>query len=164
MTLDIVEALIYLRSQNIIHRDIKLGNLFLDDKFVLKIGDFGLATRCVPGSNELKKTLCGTPNYIAPEIISKQGYSYEVDVWSLGIALYTMLVGKPPFYSELKNPSELCQMILNEPVKFPSNLSPSCRNILFSLLQKNPGKLYCPSIYFYLYVPFLSKYLYKLIF
>lgn len=62
----------------------------------MKIGDFGLATK-VEYDGERKKTLCGTPNYIAPEVLSKKGHSFEVDVWSIGCIMYTLLVGKPPF-------------------------------------------------------------------
>lgn len=138
--LDVVEALRYLHSQNVIHRDIKLGNLFLDDKFSVKLGDFGLSTKVSANPAELKKTLCGTPNYIAPEIIARSGYSFPVDIWSLGIVLYTILIGKPPFYSETKNQRELCQMILNEPVKFPESISENAKNLICSLLQKNPAE------------------------
>lgn len=80
-----------------IHRDLKLGNLFLSDKMELKLADFGLAAK-LEFDGEKKKTICGTPNYIAPEILEgKSGHSYEVDVWSLGVVIYTMLIGKPPF-------------------------------------------------------------------
>ncbi|XP_052753590.1 serine/threonine-protein kinase polo isoform X1 [Galleria mellonella] len=86
----------YLHSKRIIHRDLKLGNLFLDDDLHVKIGDFGLAAR-IEYEGERKQTLCGTPNYIAPEILTKKGHSFEVDIWSLGCIMYTLLVGKPPF-------------------------------------------------------------------
>ncbi|CAG4963589.1 unnamed protein product [Parnassius apollo] len=86
----------YLHSKRIIHRDLKLGNLFLDDDLHVKIGDFGLAAR-IEFEGERKQTLCGTPNYIAPEILTKKGHSFEVDIWSLGCIMYTLLVGKPPF-------------------------------------------------------------------
>ncbi|CAF0819914.1 unnamed protein product [Didymodactylos carnosus] len=92
----IVEACIYLHDKRIIHRDLKLGNLFLNDQMEVKIGDFGLATR-IESESDRKRTLCGTPNYIAPEVINKKGHSYQVDVWSLGCILYTLLLGKPPF-------------------------------------------------------------------
>ena len=62
----------------------------------VKIGDFGLATE-ITRENERKKTLCGTPNYIAPEILTKKGHGFEVDIWSTGCIMYTLLVGKPPF-------------------------------------------------------------------
>lgn len=77
----------------------KLGNLFLDDKMNIKVGDFGLAAKVLFDS-EKKRTICGTPNYIAPEILeSWNGHSYEVDYWSIGVILYTLLVGRPPFES-----------------------------------------------------------------
>ena len=82
---------------NVIHRDLKLGNLFLSDKMEIKIGDFGLATR-LEYEGERKRTICGTPNYIAPEILEgKSGHSFEVDIWAVGVIIYTLLIGKPPF-------------------------------------------------------------------
>uniref|UniRef100_A0A914HF39 Serine/threonine-protein kinase PLK n=1 Tax=Globodera rostochiensis TaxID=31243 RepID=A0A914HF39_GLORO len=98
-TFQIVEACKYLHAKKIIHRDLKLGNLFLNADMQVKIGDFGLAT-IVDFDGERKKTLCGTPNYIAPEMLDKKGHSYEVDIWAIGCILYTLLVGKPPFETE----------------------------------------------------------------
>lgn len=92
----ITHGVSYLHNNKIIHRDLKLGNLLLDDNLVVKIGDFGLAAQ-IEYDGERKKTLCGTPNYIAPEILMKKGHSFEVDVWSIGCIMYTLLVGKPPF-------------------------------------------------------------------
>ncbi len=78
---------------------LKLGNLFINERMQLKVGDFGLAAKVV-FEGEKKRTICGTPNYIAPEILdSKLGHSYEVDFWSIGVILYTLLVGRPPFES-----------------------------------------------------------------
>lgn len=93
----LLDAVQYLHSLNVIHRDLKLGNLFLAEDMTIKVGDFGLATR-LTHSDERKRTICGTPNYIAPEILdSRVGHSFEVDVWSMGVILYTLLIGKPPF-------------------------------------------------------------------
>ena len=95
--IQLVKGLQYLHSHKIIHRDLKLGNLFLTDKMELKIGDFGLATK-LDYDGEKKKTVCGTPNYIAPEVIDGgEGHSYEVDIWAIGIIIYTLIIGKPPF-------------------------------------------------------------------
>ena len=77
----------------------KLGNLFLNEDMQVKIGDFGLATT-VDTPGEKKKTLCGTPNYIAPEVLDKKGHSFEVDVWAVGCILYTLLFGRPPFETQ----------------------------------------------------------------
>jgi len=98
----LIPTLIYLHNSNIIHRDLKLGNLFLAKNMELKIGDFGLAAKLATPF-ERRKTVCGTPNYIAPEILNSKrgtglaGHSFEVDIWAVGIILYTMLIGKPPF-------------------------------------------------------------------
>lgn len=74
--------------------------MFLNDKMSVKVGDFGLATK-VLFNGEKKRTICGTPNYIAPEVLeSKSGHSYEVDYWSIGVIMYTMLIGRPPYESQ----------------------------------------------------------------
>ena len=96
--LQIIDAIKYLHNRRIIHRDLKLGNIFLDDNLDVKVGDFGLATE-LNEPNERKKTMCGTPNYIAPEILQSEGkraYSYEVDIWAIGVITYTLLIGKRP--------------------------------------------------------------------
>ncbi|KAG7207090.1 hypothetical protein KM043_000969 [Ampulex compressa] len=90
-----VTGVAYIHSQKVVHRDLKPGNMFLSDRMVVKIGDFGLATR--PDGQRRRVTICGTPNYIAPEVLYKQAYSYEADVWALGCILYALLVGQPPF-------------------------------------------------------------------
>ena len=93
----------YLHHNKIVHRDLKLGNLFLNEEMDVKVGDFGLATK-ISNESDRKLTLCGTPNYIAPEVLMKTGHSFEVDVWSLGCIVYTLVVGKPPFETDdLKN-------------------------------------------------------------
>jgi serine/threonine protein kinase len=93
---DIILGLEYLHSRNIIHRDIKLDNILLSDKFRAKIADFGIS-RINPEGNVLFEQ-CGTPAYLAPEIIKNEGYSgFATDIWSLGILLHTLLLGKVPF-------------------------------------------------------------------
>ena len=93
----VISALVYLHAHKVIHRDLKLGNFFMSDKMEIKIGDFGLATK-LEFEGEKKRTICGTPNYIAPEVLDgKMGHSYEVDVWSTGVIMYLMLIGKAPF-------------------------------------------------------------------
>lgn len=100
--LGIVSGVKYIHSQRIIHRDLKLGNIFIDGKFNVKIGDFGLATK-LEFKRECKRTVCGTPNYIAPEVLEGKGYHFEVDIWSIGVILYTFYYGIPPFETEDAN-------------------------------------------------------------
>jgi polo-like kinase 1 len=127
----------YLHENKIIHRDLKLGNVFLNDDLEIKIGDFGLATK-VDYDGERKKTLCGTPNYIAPEVLGKKGHSYEVDVWSLGCILYTLLVGKPPF--ETQSLKDTYSRIKKNEYHIPSKVGPLARNLITKLLQNDPMK------------------------
>ena len=102
---------------------LKLGNLFLNDKMEVKIGDFGLATK-LEFDGDRKRTICGTPNYIAPEILEgKNGHSYEVDTWSLGVIIYTLLFGKPPF--ETQDVKTTYQKIKKNQYSFPEHVKVS---------------------------------------
>ena len=95
--LQLIEGVQFLHAQNIIHRDLKLGNIFLDANMDIKIGDFGLAAK-LDYDGQRKKTICGTPNYIAPEILDgKTGHGPPVDIWSMGVILYTFILGRPPY-------------------------------------------------------------------
>ena len=117
----LVHACQHMHSHNIIHRDLKLGNLFLGDQMKLKVGDFGLATK-ISFHGEKKRTIWGTPNYIAPEVLSsKIGHSFEVDLWSIGVILYTMLVGRPPF--ETSNVKTTYKRIKMNFYTFPEHVS-----------------------------------------
>jgi polo-like kinase 1 len=137
-TFQVISALKYLHSHRVIHRDIKLGNLFLTDKMEIKLGDFGLATK-LEFDGERKRTICGTPNYIAPEILDgSSGHSYEVDTWSLGVLIYTMLVGKPPF--ETNDVKLTYRRIKMNAYSFPDqvNISKEARNIVSEILVSDP--------------------------
>lgn len=131
----IIQGVKYLHDNRIIHRDLKLGNLFLNDMLHVKIGDFGLATR-IEYEGERKKTLCGTPNYIAPEILTKKGHSYEVDIWSIGCVMYTLLVGQPPF--ETKTLKDTYSKIKKCDYRVPSYLRKSAADMVIAMLQSNP--------------------------
>jgi len=133
----ILLGVLYLHENKIIHRDLKLGNVFLNDNMECKIGDFGLATK-VDFDGERKKTLCGTPNYIAPEVLGKKGHSYEVDVWSLGCILYTLLVGKPPF--ETQTLKDTYNRIKKNEYHVPSRVGPLAKNLIQKLLQHEPNR------------------------
>lgn len=133
----ILDGVFYLHQHRIIHRDLKLGNLFLNDDLQVKIGDFGLATR-LEHDGERKKTVCGTPNYIAPEVLTKIGHSYEADVWSIGCIMYTLLVGKPPF--ETSSLRETYSRIKQVQYKTPQHISKPAMNMVANMLQLNPSK------------------------
>lgn len=121
-----------------IHRDLKLGNLFLDSKMEVKLGDFGLATK-VTYEGEKKRTICGTPNYIAPEVLSsKGGHSYEVDVWSIGVIIYTLLFGRPPF--ETADVKKTYKRIKMNDYSFPehSDVSDEAKDLISRILKSDP--------------------------
>lgn len=95
--LQLISGVDYMHGNRVIHRDLKLGNIFLNDNMEIKIGDFGLAAK-LEFSQQKKRTMCGTPNYIAPQIVEGSvGHSYEVDIWSMGVICYAFLFGRPPF-------------------------------------------------------------------
>jgi len=153
--LQILDALKYLHSHRIIHRDLKLGNLFLSEKMEIKVGDFGLATK-LEFEGERKRTVCGTPNYIAPEILEgKEGHSFEVDIWSVGVILFTMIVGKPPF--ETSDVKTTYKKIRANNYSFPDNciISSECKNLIKSILISDPIKR--PKIEDIERHPFLNK-------
>merc|ERR1719189_1818190 len=127
----------YLHEKKIIHRDLKLGNIFLNEEMEIKIGDFGLATK-ESYDGERKRTLCGTPNYIAPEVLTKKGHSYEVDIWSIGCILFTLLVGKPPF--ETQTLKETYKRIRANEYHVPSRIGLQAKNLIRQLLQDDPLK------------------------
>ena len=136
----LIKALKYLHSHRVIHRDLKLGNLFLTDKMELKVGDFGLATK-LDFEGERKRTVCGTPNYIAPEILDgKSGHSYEVDIWSLGVIVYTLIIGKPPF--ETQDVKTTYKRIKMNNYSFPEGavISEAAKNLITEILVTDPSK------------------------
>ncbi|XP_064602321.1 serine/threonine-protein kinase PLK1-like [Liolophura sinensis] len=131
----VVSACQYLHNNKVIHRDLKLGNLFLNDEMDIKVGDFGLATK-LDFEGERKRTLCGTPNYIAPEVLGKKGHSFEVDAWSLGCILFTLLVGKPPF--ETTCLKDTYMRIKKNEYHIPPRISLPARNLITKLLRADP--------------------------
>ncbi|XP_058496393.1 serine/threonine-protein kinase PLK1 isoform X1 [Solea solea] len=133
----VLKGVQYLHSNRVIHRDLKLGNIFLNDDMEAKIGDFGLAAK-IEFDGERKKTLCGTPNYIAPEVLCKKGHSYEVDVWSLGCILYTLLVGKPPF--ETSCLKETYNRIKKNNYTIPWHINPVASTLIKRMLHADPSQ------------------------
>lgn len=152
----LVDGLAYLHSNLIIHRDLKLGNLFLTANMKLKIGDFGLAAR-LDDPNDRKRTMCGTPNYIAPEILRGSrgdGHSFEVDIWSMGVVMYTLLVGRPPF--ETDDVKDTYKRIRALQYAFPegTQVSPSAQSLIRGILRTDP--LQRPTLAAVLQHPFLT--------
>ncbi|KAI1895369.1 hypothetical protein AGOR_G00105580 [Albula goreensis] len=134
-TAEITSALMFLHAKGIIYRDLKLDNVLLDKDGHCKLADFGM---CKEGMFEgvATGTFCGTPDYIAPEILQEMLYGPSVDWWALGVLLYEMLSGHAPF--EAENEDDLFEAILNEEIIYASWLSTDAVNILKAFLTKNP--------------------------
>ncbi|KAF8842470.1 Pkinase-domain-containing protein [Paxillus ammoniavirescens] len=139
--IQIIGACNYMHTHQVIHRDLKLGNLFLDSNMNIKVGDFGLAA-LIENPGERKKTICGTPNYIAPEVLfdTANGHSFEVDAWSIGVILYTLLIGRPPF--QTKDVKEIYTRIRDNVYEFPQErrISPDARDCITSILTPDPNQ------------------------
>ncbi|XP_074640436.1 serine/threonine-protein kinase PLK1-like isoform X2 [Tubulanus polymorphus] len=131
----LIEGCMYIHSHNIIHRDLKLGNMLLNDAMEIKIADFGLATQ-MNHVGDKKMTVCGTPNYIAPEVLQKRGHSYEADIWAIGCTMFAMLVGRPPF--ETPTLKETYLRIATNKFFIPNHISPSAKSLMRKLLSPNP--------------------------
>ena len=131
-------ALEYLHSKGIIYRDLKPENILMDDQGYLKLADFGMAKKLK--DDEKAMSFCGTPEYLAPEIITMEGHDKSADWWSFGILLFEMLCGLPPFYVE--NVDKMYELIKNSSVKFPRRitLSEDAKDVIRKLLEKNPKK------------------------
>uniref|UniRef100_G3PYL4 Doublecortin-like kinase 2a n=1 Tax=Gasterosteus aculeatus aculeatus TaxID=481459 RepID=G3PYL4_GASAC len=146
MVYNLAGALKYLHGASIVHRDIKPENLLVfeypDGTKSLKLGDFGLAT-VVEGP---LYTVCGTPTYVAPEIISESGYGLKVDVWAAGVITYILLCGFPPFRSENNLQEDLFEQILLGRLDFPSpywdNVTDSAKELIGKMLQVNAEARY----------------------
>ncbi|KAK4287769.1 hypothetical protein Pmani_039168 [Petrolisthes manimaculis] len=134
---EICLALGYLHERNIIYRDLKLENLLLDADGHIKIADFGLCKEDI-SYGSTTRTFCGTPEYLAPEVLEENDYGRGVDWWGYGVCLYEMMVGRLPFYD--KDHDKLFQLIVCEDVRFPRTISPEARDLLKGLLHKDPNK------------------------
>ena len=135
----LIEGLKYLRQNRVIHRDLKLSNIFLNDNLEILIGDFGLS-KILEDDNEYSYTICGTTRYMAPEMILENGYSYEVDIWSLGIIMYILLFGKYPFDGRHKN--EIYKKIKKTKYYFPKDtkISNEAKDLIKKILVSSPDR------------------------
>ncbi|AYU78037.1 protein kinase A catalytic subunit / PKAC3 [Leishmania donovani] len=131
---EVILAFDYLHNKTIVYRDLKPENILLDQDGNIKITDFGFAKRVT----ERTFTLCGTPEYLAPEIIQSKGHNKAVDWWALGILLYEMLVGYPPFFDD--SPMKIYEKILVGKVLFPRWVDSKARDFIKGLLSLDPTK------------------------
>ncbi|ALC44164.1 SAK [Drosophila busckii] len=133
----VVAGLLYLHSHNIMHRDISLSNLLLSKDMHIKIADFGLATQ-LKRPDERHMTMCGTPNYISPEVVSHLSHGLPADLWSVGCMVYTLLVGRPPFDTDAVQST--LNKVVHSDYTMPSHLSYEARDLIDKLLRKNPSE------------------------
>jgi serum/glucocorticoid-regulated kinase 2 len=136
-TAELLCALECLHGFNVIYRDLKPENILLDYSGHIALCDFGLCKLDMKDEDRTN-TFCGTPEYLAPELLLGQGYTKSVDWWTLGVLLYEMLTGLPPFYDE--NTNEMYRKILSEPLHFPGSdiVPPAARDLLAKLLNRKP--------------------------
>uniref|UniRef100_A0AAX7VCY5 Protein kinase C n=1 Tax=Astatotilapia calliptera TaxID=8154 RepID=A0AAX7VCY5_ASTCA len=134
---EVTSALMFLHRHGVIYRDLKLDNILLDDEGHCKLADFGM---CKEGilNGVTTTTFCGTPDYIAPEILQELDYGPSVDWWALGVLMYEMMAGQPPF--EADNEDDLFESILHDDVLYPVWLSKEAVSILRAFMTKSPNK------------------------
>jgi serine/threonine protein kinase len=138
----ILEVLLFLHSHDIVHRDLKPENILIQpkkDSYHIKIADFGLSRLRDSQQNQFS-TVCGTPGFVAPEVIIGKGYGFEVDLWATGVIAYILLCGQPPFAA--KDRDELFRTIVKGDFQFPENcsLSLGAKDFIRGLLVTDPTK------------------------
>uniref|UniRef100_A0A669B1T6 Serine/threonine-protein kinase PLK4 n=1 Tax=Oreochromis niloticus TaxID=8128 RepID=A0A669B1T6_ORENI len=147
-----VKGMLYLHTHGILHRDLTLSNLLLTSNMNIKIADFGLATQ-LKLPNEKHFTMCGTPNYISPEVATRSAHGLESDVWSLGCMFYAFLMGRPPFDTDTVKHT-LSKVVLGD-YEMPTHVSLEAQDLIYQLLQKDPTQR--PSLSAVLDHPFMTQ-------
>ncbi|GFS39036.1 hypothetical protein TNIN_340961 [Trichonephila inaurata madagascariensis] len=129
----LAQACKYLHEENVIHGDLKLQNIFLNENMSIKVGDFGLALKVKDGKK--LKSIRGSFSYMAPEIFFRVGYNYKVDIWALGCIIYVLLIGSLPFRGKRVTIKE---KVMAGEYHIPSRVRGSARNLITRLLEPNP--------------------------
>jgi serine/threonine protein kinase len=132
---EVLLGLGHLHSLGLVYRDLKPENILVDAEGHLRLTDFGLV-KTIGGENATTTTFCGSPEYIAPEMLRQMPYTKAVDWWSFGCIVFEMLAGLPPFYNENKN--KMYRAIMNEEIRFPDGMSAEARDLIARLLDRNP--------------------------
>ncbi len=134
---DLISAIYYLHNMSppIIHRDIKPENILLNENNIIKLTDFGWSNY-INDSGEERLTLCGTPLYFAPEMLEKKGHDYKVDIWCIGVLMFELLVGKPPFIG--KDIKMTLNNIINCKIAWPKIIDEDAKNLIEIILNKEP--------------------------
>jgi serine/threonine protein kinase len=134
-TAEIVLALEYLHKRKILFRDLKPDNVVFDEDGHACLTDFGLAKQGI-GVNDTSQSFCGSVAYLAPEMLRRTGHARSIDWYLLGVLIYEMLVGVPPYFNTDK--AKLFENIQSGPLKIPHTMPPPARNLILSLLNRNP--------------------------
>eukprot|EP00937_MAST-01D_sp_MAST-1D-sp2_P005104 g5104.t1 len=134
-TFEVAQALHYCHTKHVIHRDVKPENLLVGSDDRIKIADFGWSVHTAASR---RKTMCGTLDYLPPEMVKGRGHNFQVDVWSVGVLLYELLDGNPPF--EAEGNTATYRRIARVDLKFPPHFSSDARDLIGRLLQKEPAK------------------------
>jgi len=140
---EIILALHFLHSKSIIYRDLKLDNVLIDADGHIKLTDYGMCKENI-GPGVTTQTFCGTPNYIAPEILRGESYGFSVDWWALGVLMYEMMAGRSPFNISAAEENDqntediLFQHILEKPIRIPRTLSVKAASVLKAFMNKDP--------------------------
>jgi len=129
---ELILAINHLHNHNIIYRDLKPENILIDSEGHIKLADFGLAKENI-GDNKITKSFCGSPAYLAPEMVGKRGVGKSADIYGIGAVMYEMLTGTPPFYSE--NIKELYQNIAKSELVLPEIFSEEAKSLLSVIIS-----------------------------